>query len=120
VLEVTLKDRRGHYPIRRRERQPPVAPVLVQREMESWRTPLASIAPIPPGQFAPPKAVAAGRKGQRLATGFKRRSGWLVVPFTTGRVGHRSLTVSRATRRLGLKQRLILDTGKRELFGRDA
>src|SRR5215471_3844872 len=27
--------------------------VLVQREMESWRAPLASIVPIAPGQFAP-------------------------------------------------------------------
>jgi hypothetical protein len=28
-----------------------------QREMESWRAALADIAPIPPGQFAPPKTV---------------------------------------------------------------
>src|SRR5262245_15055912 len=27
--------------------------VLVQREMESWRAPLASISPIAPGQLAP-------------------------------------------------------------------
>jgi hypothetical protein len=33
--------------------------LLVQREMESWRAPLASIAPIPADQFASQKAVAA-------------------------------------------------------------
>jgi hypothetical protein len=44
-------------------------PVLVQREMESGRARLASITPIPRGQFAPPEAcrpdgsVAAWRKG---------------------------------------------------------
>jgi hypothetical protein len=37
--------------------------VLVQREMESWRAPLVTIAPIPPGQFAPLKTVAAGGRG---------------------------------------------------------
>jgi len=36
---------------------------LVQREMESWRAPLASIAPITPGRFAPPKVMAAGGSG---------------------------------------------------------
>jgi len=35
--------------------------VLVQREMESWRAPLASIAPFSAGQFAPPNGAAAGR-----------------------------------------------------------
>jgi hypothetical protein len=39
--------------------------VLVQREMESWRGPLASIAPIPPGLFAPPNG-GGPQKGQRL------------------------------------------------------
>jgi hypothetical protein len=39
------------------------ATVLVQREMESWRAPLASITPFSACQFAPPNAVAAGGTG---------------------------------------------------------
>jgi hypothetical protein len=52
--------------------------VRVQREMESWRAPLASIVPFPPGQFArfsPPKKSwrpAAERSATETATGFKR------------------------------------------------
>src|SRR5438105_9409312 len=53
--------------------------VLVQREMESWRAPLASIAPIPPGKFATPSG-GGRRKGQRLKLQLvsEGRSGWLV------------------------------------------
>jgi hypothetical protein len=53
--------------------------VLVQREMESWRAPLASIAPIPPAKFATPSG-GGRRKGQRLKLQLvsKGRSGWLV------------------------------------------
>jgi hypothetical protein len=41
--------------------------------MESWRARLGSIAPIPPGWFAPPKTVPAGRRGAtETATGFKK------------------------------------------------
>jgi hypothetical protein len=49
--------------------------VLVQREMESWRAPVASIPPIPPGRFAPPKAVAAsGRGSDRNGNWFQKKS----------------------------------------------
>jgi hypothetical protein len=60
--------------------------VLVQREMESWRAPLASIAPIPPGQFAAPKTCGGRRQGQRLKLQLvqKRRSGWLATKRPTG------------------------------------
>lgn len=43
--------------------------VLVQREMESGRAPLASITPIPRGQFAPPEAW---RPGGRVPSGRNR------------------------------------------------
>lgn len=39
-----------------------VASVLVQREMETWRAPLASIAPIPPGLSALPKGGDGRRR----------------------------------------------------------
>ena len=53
--------------------------VLVQRETESWRAPLASITPFLSGKFAPPNASGGRRKGQRLAMQLvsKRRSGWV-------------------------------------------
>src|ERR1700722_6844729 len=53
--------------------------VLVQRETESWRAPIASMAPIPTGKFATPSG-AGRRKGQRLKLQLvsKGRSGWLV------------------------------------------
>ena len=52
--------------------------VLVQREMESGRAPLASITPIPRGQFAPPEAWRPGGRvpAAETATGFiKKESG---------------------------------------------
>src|SRR5439155_7888477 len=57
--------------------------VLVQREMESWRVPIASIAPIPPGQFAPPNAVPADGRWQRHKRQLvsKGRSGRLVPVY---------------------------------------
>ena len=39
--------------------------VLVQREVESWRAPVASITLFSLGHFAPPNAVAAGGTGSR-------------------------------------------------------
>jgi hypothetical protein len=63
--------------------------VPVQREMESGSASLGSIAPIPPGQFAPPKPVAAGgRAATETDTGFKKKSGCL-VPFITARARNR-------------------------------
>ena len=49
--------------------------VLVQREMERWRAPLASIAPIPPGPVctAEKRWRAGGRAATETATGFKRK-----------------------------------------------
>jgi hypothetical protein len=49
--------------------------VLVQREMESGRAPLASITPIPRGQFAPPEAWRSGGRvpAAETATGFIRK-----------------------------------------------
>ena len=45
--------------------------VLVQREMDSGRAPLVSIASIPTGQFAPPKAWLPA-EAPETATGFKK------------------------------------------------
>jgi hypothetical protein len=49
--------------------------VLVQREMERWRAPLASIAPIPPGPVctAEKRWRAGGRAATETATGFKKK-----------------------------------------------
>ena len=49
--------------------------MLVQREMESGRAPLASITPIPRGQFAPPEAWRPGGRAPaaETATGFIRK-----------------------------------------------
>ena len=62
--------------------------VLVQREMENWRSPLASIPPSfqrPSWQNpAPSRLRTVEQAAVETATGCKRRSGWL-VPFTTGR-----------------------------------
>ena len=49
--------------------------MLVQREMESGRAPLASITPIPRRSHTQPEAVAAGRKwaAAQNVTGFKKK-----------------------------------------------
>jgi hypothetical protein len=47
--------------------------VLVQREMESWRAPLASIAPIPAGPVCTAESNGDRRKAAtETATGFKK------------------------------------------------
>jgi hypothetical protein len=55
--------------------------VLVQREMESGRSPLVSIARASVCRVARPNATATGTKKRRTetATGFKRRSGWITI-----------------------------------------
>ena len=57
------------------------ASVLVQREMEGRRAPLASIAPIPPGEFATAESGERPAEGvaTETATGFKKESGWLGI-----------------------------------------
>jgi hypothetical protein len=60
--------------------------VLVQREMECGRSPLVSIARASAGRVARPNVTVTGTRKRRTetATGFERRSGWL-IPFTTER-----------------------------------
>lgn len=55
--------------------------VLVQREMECGRSPLASIARASAGRVARPNATVTGTRKQRTETaiGFKRRSGWVTI-----------------------------------------
>src|SRR6266849_3183283 len=55
--------------------------VLVQREMENWRAPLASIARASAGWVTRPNATATVTRKQHTetATGFKKRSGWVTI-----------------------------------------
>ena len=50
--------------------------VLVHPEMESWRSPLASIPPFSTGQFGPHQQFSSGcwwtRQAAETATGFKK------------------------------------------------
>jgi ankyrin repeat protein len=62
--------------------------VLVQREMESWRAPLSSIAPILPGDFATEKQWRPA-EGQRLNLQLVSKRNQVGSPFTTGRARDR-------------------------------
>ena len=55
--------------------------VLVQREMECGRSPLASIARALAGRVPRPSATVPGTRKQRTetATGFKRRPDWVTI-----------------------------------------
>jgi hypothetical protein len=62
--------------------------VLVQREMESWRSQLASITPFSTGQFGPYGQCSGWllwtRWAAETATGFGKKSRWVVPKFTQG------------------------------------
>jgi hypothetical protein len=62
--------------------------VLIQRDMESLRSSLASIQPFSAAQFGtrPPNVVAAGGPGMllKMQVVSRRKSGWVVPPFTQG------------------------------------
>ena len=84
--------------------------MLVQREMENWRSPLASIPPSSAGQLGehrPTQWRTVERAAAETATGFKKEIR-LVVPHS--HKGGRALAL--AAYRLGKKQRLILQWGK--------
>ncbi len=79
--------------------------MLVQREMESWRSPLASIPPSSAASWenpAPSRSRTVEQAAVETATHFKNEIvGW--SPIHTGRAG-----LGARGLRLGLKQRLIL------------
>ena len=65
--------------------------VLVQREMESWRSPLASIQPFRRPSLDDTAQCSSGwwtRQAAEAATGFKKEISWLVRRFTP--ISHRA------------------------------
>ena len=87
--------------------------VLVQREMESGRAPLASITPIPRGQFAPPEAVAAWRKG---ASG--RNRNWFHKKGNQGGGSHSQQVALRSGKQLARKR--VSNTRTAKLLNKQA
>ncbi len=82
VLLVDVENSTGTETARREELVNELQSVLVQPEMDSGRSPLASIAPFSAGQSATAHIVAAKNSD------FKEEIR-LVVAFTTGRARHR-------------------------------
>jgi hypothetical protein len=94
--------------------------VLVQREMESGRSLLASRAPLPDGvcqrrRIQRPMPLARDEVTAGTPTGFKKEI-MFVVPSTTGRAGAGPLTVRCAARKRGLNTLWRLN-GKRNWLG---
>jgi hypothetical protein len=87
--------------------------VLVQREMETVRAPLVSLARARRAELRAPNATATGTRKQepKVATGFKKRSAWWTA-FFTGRTVRLTCT-ARLTSRLPIEWENQLATKKR-------